>query len=98
MERLLKPDKLDVDPNSPSAALEWRHWRAAFENFLAALPPNAVDAKALLINHVSPRIFSTLAGSSSYEDAMQTLKEMFEKPVNEVARSPSSSYAKAAGW
>ncbi|KFD62568.1 LOW QUALITY PROTEIN: hypothetical protein M514_25304 [Trichuris suis] len=84
MERLLKPDKLDVDPNSPSAALEWRHWRATFENFLAALPPNAVDAKALLINHVSPRIFSTLAGSSSYEDAMQTLKEMFEKPVNEV--------------
>ncbi|KFD63456.1 hypothetical protein M514_10596 [Trichuris suis] len=84
MERLLKPDKLDVDPNSPSAALEWRHWRATFENFLAALPPNAVDAKALLINHVSPRIFSTLAGSSPYEDAMQTLKEMFEKPVNEV--------------
>uniref|UniRef100_A0A5S6Q597 RNA-directed DNA polymerase n=1 Tax=Trichuris muris TaxID=70415 RepID=A0A5S6Q597_TRIMR len=84
MERLLKPEKLDVDPNSPSASLEWRHWRATFESFLSALPPNTVDAKALLINHVSPRIFSTLADSSSYGDAMQTLKEMFEKPVNEV--------------
>ncbi|KFD45579.1 hypothetical protein M514_13541 [Trichuris suis] len=43
-------DKLDVDLSSPSTALEWRHWRATFENFLAALPLNVVDGKALLIN------------------------------------------------
>ena len=26
MNRLLKPDRLDLDPNSPTAAKEWNHW------------------------------------------------------------------------
>ncbi|KHJ41999.1 reverse transcriptase [Trichuris suis] len=66
MERLLKPDKLDVDPSSPTVAIQWRHWRATFEYFLA-LPSGSVDPKALL----QPRI-------------AETLKDTFERPVNEV--------------
>ncbi|KFD47300.1 hypothetical protein M513_11810 [Trichuris suis] len=51
---------------------------------LSALPSGSVDPKALLVNHVSPRLFSIIAEAPSYEDAMQTLKDTFERPVNEV--------------
>uniref|UniRef100_A0A5S6R1M3 CCHC-type domain-containing protein n=1 Tax=Trichuris muris TaxID=70415 RepID=A0A5S6R1M3_TRIMR len=84
MDRLLKPDKLDVDPNSSTAAEEWKHWRVTFEYFLAALPSGSVNARALLVNHVSPRVFASIADTRTYEEAMQSLKEMYEKPVNEV--------------
>uniref|UniRef100_A0A5S6QM86 RNA-directed DNA polymerase n=1 Tax=Trichuris muris TaxID=70415 RepID=A0A5S6QM86_TRIMR len=84
MDRLLKPEKLDVDPGCPTASEQWRHWRATFEYFIAALPSGLSDAKALLVNHVSPRIFSTIAEAQSYEEAMQTLTEMYERPSNEV--------------
>ncbi|KFD50648.1 hypothetical protein M513_08455 [Trichuris suis] len=84
MERLLKPERLDVDPSSPTAPEEWKHWRATFEHFLAALRPGSVNPKALRVNHVSPRIFSSIAEAKSYEDAMKTLRDLFERPVNEV--------------
>uniref|UniRef100_A0A5S6QEB4 Retrotransposon gag domain-containing protein n=1 Tax=Trichuris muris TaxID=70415 RepID=A0A5S6QEB4_TRIMR len=84
MERLLKPDKLDVDTSSPTASLEWKHWLATFQYFVGALPPGRADPKALLVNHVSPTTFSIIAEAPSYEEAIQTLKDMFERPVNEV--------------
>ena len=38
MNKLMKPERLSLDPNSPIAAKEWRHWRRTFENYLAAFP------------------------------------------------------------
>ncbi|KFD60433.1 LOW QUALITY PROTEIN: hypothetical protein M514_27390 [Trichuris suis] len=84
MERLLKPERLDVDPNSPTAPEEWKHWRATFEHFLEVLPPGSVNPKAPLVNHVSPRIFSSFTEAKSYEDAMKTLRDVLERPMKEV--------------
>ncbi|KRZ12709.1 hypothetical protein T11_4084 [Trichinella zimbabwensis] len=55
-----------------------------FENFLAALPQENLNERSLLINFVSPRFYSSIARSSTYEDAIQSLKSIFEKPVNEI--------------
>ncbi|KRZ75196.1 hypothetical protein T10_2115 [Trichinella papuae] len=40
--------------------------------------------ESLLINFISPRFYSSIARSSTYEDAIQSLKSIFEKPVNEI--------------
>ncbi|KRY04201.1 hypothetical protein T12_5208, partial [Trichinella patagoniensis] len=84
MDRFLKPERLDVDPSSPTSSEQWKHWLATFENFLTALPQENLDKKSLLVNFVSPRIYSSIAGSCTYEDVIQSLKSIFEKPVNEI--------------
>ncbi|KRX56697.1 hypothetical protein T09_15461 [Trichinella sp. T9] len=84
MDRFLKPERLDVDHSSPTSSEQWKHWLATFENFLAALPQENSDKKSLLVNFVSPRIYSSIAASRTYEDAIQSLKSIFEKPVNEI--------------
>ncbi|KRY84767.1 Retrovirus-related Pol polyprotein from transposon 17.6, partial [Trichinella pseudospiralis] len=84
MDRFLKPERLDVDPSSPTSSEQWKHWLATFENFLAALPRENLDKTSLLVNFVSPRIYSSITGSRTYEDAIQSLKSIFEKPVNEI--------------
>ncbi|KRX34354.1 Retrovirus-related Pol polyprotein from transposon 17.6, partial [Trichinella murrelli] len=84
LDLFLKPERLDVDPSSPTSSEQWKHWLATFENFLAALPQENLDKKSLLVNFVSPRIYSSIAVSRSYEDAIQSLNSIFEKLVNEI--------------
>ena len=32
---LLKPERLDLDPNSPPAPKEWKYWLCTFNNIIA---------------------------------------------------------------
>ena len=38
MERILRPERLETDPNASNAAKEWAHWIRTFENFVEVLP------------------------------------------------------------
>ena len=38
MNKLMKPERLSLDPNSPTVAKEWRDWRRTFENYVDSLP------------------------------------------------------------
>ena len=38
MEKVLRPERLDADPSTATAAREWLHWKATFTNFLDSLP------------------------------------------------------------
>lgn len=37
MDNVLRPERLQVDTNSNTAAKEWLHWKRIFENFLIDL-------------------------------------------------------------
>ena len=82
MDRVLKPDKLDTDPNSSVSAKEWKHWFRTFNNFLGAL--TEPDKFAILINFVSPRIYEYIENSGNYDEAIATLEKLYVKPTNEV--------------
>ncbi|XP_069990683.1 uncharacterized protein [Penaeus vannamei] len=84
MERLLKPEKLDCDSNSPTAAQEWRHWLQTFKTFIAVLPQENLNKLGLLINFVSPKIYESISECTTYDDALTTLQSQFVKPTNEV--------------
>ena len=79
---MLKPDKLDTDPNSSVSAKEWKHWFRTFNNFLGAL--TEPDKFAILINFVSPRIYEYIENSGNYDEAIATLEKLYVKPTNEV--------------
>nr|XP_027217256.1 uncharacterized protein LOC113809744 [Penaeus vannamei] len=86
MERLLKPEKLDCDSNSPTAAQEWRHWLQTFKTFIAVLPQENLNKLGLLINFVSPKIYESISECTTYDDALTTLQSV-SKPTNEVFRA-----------
>lgn len=84
MERLLKPERLDCDSNSPTAPQEWRHWLQTFKTFIDALPQENLNKLGLLINFVSPKIYESISECTNYNDALTTLQSQFVKPTNEV--------------
>ena len=51
MDKYYKPVRLDTDPNSPSAAKEYKHWLKTFENFITALPEEPAPNKLNLLRN-----------------------------------------------
>ncbi|XP_045587665.1 uncharacterized protein [Procambarus clarkii] len=88
MERLLRPQRFATDPNSITAAQEWRHWLKTFQNFTLAVEEDTptVDKLHLLINYVAPRVFDYIADCTTAEKnaAEKSLTKLFVKPKNEV--------------
>ena len=84
MDKVLRPERLDSDPSSAQATQEWSHWKATFSNFLNSLPQEGLNKRSVLINFVSPQIFSLIAETDNYERAMETLQNQFIKPKNEI--------------
>ena len=84
MDKVLRPERLDTDPSSAEAAQEWSHWKATFTNFLTSLPQENLNKRNVLINYVSPRIFSLIAATENYDRSIEILENQFVKPKNEV--------------
>lgn len=84
MDRYLKPDRLDVDPNSADAAKSWKHWKKTFDNFLASFQNEPSDKLVVLTNFVSPTVYDIIADCTDYDTACATLKGLYEKPINEI--------------
>ena len=85
MERLYRPERLDVDPSSPAASKQWLHWLRTFENFVSSFPTDQQPNKLnLLINHVSPSVFEYISECESYDSAIDILKELYNKPKNVI--------------
>ena len=64
MDKVLRPDRLDVDPGSSTATDEFNYWLTTFRHFLAALTARDLehDRLQVLINLVSSRVFKHIAG------------------------------------
>uniref|UniRef100_A0A6P7H1W6 Uncharacterized protein LOC114345071 n=1 Tax=Diabrotica virgifera virgifera TaxID=50390 RepID=A0A6P7H1W6_DIAVI len=76
---------------------EWDHWKRTFMNFLAAqVVTSAVSADGsagplldinniklqLLINHISPRVYTLISDCKTYNESIQTLDKIYIKPNN----------------
>ena len=88
MNRLMKPERLSLDPNSPTVSKEWRHWRRTFENYLASFPAEegeggnaeVADTKLkCLINSADFNVFDYIEDCQSYETAINVLNALFIK-------------------
>ena len=84
MDTLLKPARHDLDPNSPSAAKEWKHWHRTFRNFIDECDENAPNKFRTLVNYVSHKVYDCIDDCADYDAAIETLTQMYIKTPNEI--------------
>ena len=84
MEALLKSSRLDLDPNSPTAAKQWKHWHRTFTNFIEEYGDRAPDKFRTLINYVSHNIFEYVEDCPDYDVAIETLTQLHVKTPNVI--------------
>ena len=76
MSKLMKPERLSLDPSNPTASKMWKHWIRTFENYVSSLPrveEREVDKLQLLTNCVDFSVFDFIEDCETYEAAVQTL-------------------------
>ena len=54
---LLKHERQDLDPNSPTAAKEWKYWLRTLNNFIAECGNGAPDKYRNIINLITDNVF-----------------------------------------
>ena len=81
MERLLRPERFEGSQDTTSA--QWTHWLCTFTNFVQSISP-APNKLKLLFNYISPEAYSPITDSTSYEDAIATLKSVYVKTKNVI--------------
>ena len=82
MEKLLQPERFNVDSNAPNSAKAWTHWYKTFDNFMESLTdPNKLK---LLTNFISPDIYAYIMDCTTFEQAINILKNIYVKPKNEI--------------
>ena len=84
MHKYLRPERLDANPDSPTAAKEWFHWKRTFTNFLTSAGEEAPDKLSMLVNFVSPRVYEYIGESDNYDAAIALLEAVYVRPKNEV--------------
>ena len=86
MDKYLRPERFDVNPNSPSASKDWLHWKRTLNSFLSSLTISDVAEKKLgvLINLVSATVYEYIASATTYDDAIKKLESLYVKLKNEV--------------
>ena len=90
MERLLRPAKLDVDPNAANSSQVYRHWLKTFQRFISAveairnLEDRATDKYGLLVNFLSPEVYAYVEEITNCDSALVLLERTYIKPKNIV--------------
>ena len=78
MDKVLRPARLETDPNSGEASKEWFHWKRTLDNFLAVLPQTNLGKFSVLANFVSPSVFQHIEECTDYGAAVGVLQALFE--------------------
>ena len=77
MNRILKPDRLDLDPNSPTAAKEWKHWFRTFDNFIIECGTNKCRTIINIASH-------NVEDCTDYDSVVVILERLYIKSPNEI--------------
>ena len=84
MDKILRPERLDTEPNSSDSRQVWTHWFQTLRTYLRVLPKEGLDRLAILTNLVTPRVYESIAHCKTFDEAVATLKGLYVKPTNEV--------------
>ena len=84
MSKILKPARLDLDHNSPTAPKEWQHWKRTFLNFIEECGADAPDKFRSIVNFVSSNVFDYIEECTTYDQVISTLDKLYIKTPNEI--------------
>jgi len=83
MDTLLKPAHLDLDPNSPSAAKEWKHWHRTFKT-LSMNVVSMLQTSSELSSTLYHTMCTTISKTAAYDAAIEALAHLYIKTPNEI--------------
>ena len=85
MNRLMKPERLDLDPSAPNAAKEWRHWRRTFDNFIIECGIDPVPNKhGIITTLISANVYEHVEDCTDFQSVIDTLDNLFVKSPNVI--------------
>ena len=84
MSKALKPLRLDLDPNSPNAAKQWKHWKRTFDNFKEEWGDTAPDRFRSIVNLFSAEVFDYVEECETYDAVIETLDRLYVKKPNKI--------------
>lgn len=85
MDRVLRPERLEINAKSNSAAKLWKYWFATFENFLDQIQAKEDQQKLkILTNFTSSAVYEHISECTTYKEGITALKSHYIKPVNEI--------------
>ena len=79
MHRLLRPNKLETQPEDSDAVKVFEYRLKTFESFLSVITivtdnEEAVNRLALLTNYMSPQTYAYISEATAYEEAVRLLR------------------------
>ena len=80
----LRPEKLDLDSSDPEAGRKLIHWLRCAGSFIESInstekPLNKLEVLVQLVSH---KVYEIFEESTTFDEAVQTLKEHFIKKQN----------------
>ena len=84
MDKILAPERLVAEPNTPAAEKEFKYWKCTFENFLEEWGDKVQNKLRCLIKYVSASVYEYIAEAETYEAALAILDKLFIKKTNEI--------------
>ncbi|XP_072119415.1 uncharacterized protein [Mobula birostris] len=85
MEQSLRPEKLDLNPQTPEAGNAFELWLACFKAYLEEIKAtDPVAKRRVLLSRVSPRVYSLIRDQPNYDSAMNALKRQYLRLINSV--------------
>ena len=79
MVKALKPEGFEGSPNTTTSLKEFNHWFKTFEYFIEGL-----NKLKVLTNFVAPSVYDYFSKCTTYDDAIETTKQLYVKPTNKV--------------
>jgi len=73
VDQVLKPPRLELDPQTPNAAAIYRHWLHCFKNYLVTSETKDENKMGLLISRVGPRVYQMIEDAADYDVALLVL-------------------------
>ena len=91
MDKLLKPARLSIDPNSSTASKEWKHWIRTFKSYVnrfVSSEENSSEADeeklAALVSCATADVYEFIDHCESYAEAEETLERLYVKKPNDI--------------
>jgi len=88
---LMKPTRFDVDPSSPKAAKQFKHWLREFKDFAQkcdqiarAQDADVPDKLRMFFAFISADVYEMIEDCADYETALTKLKRVYVKSPNVI--------------
>ena len=91
LNELIKPTRFDIDPSSPKAARQFKHWLRVFTNFAQkydqiarAQDADVPDKLRMLFAYISADVYEMIEDCADYATALSKLKKVYVKSPNAI--------------